>query len=111
MTGTEYQRLAQRTSNTNRPSDKIENGLLGLSGEVGELCDHYKKYMYQGHEFNKAHMIREAGDCAWYLAELAAGLGCTLDDIFQANIDKLEKRYPGAVFDAERSMHRAEGDD
>lgn len=111
MTGLEYQQLAQRTSNTNLSSSKIENGLLGLAGEVGELCDHYKKYMYQGHSLDRAHMIREAGDVAWYLAELASGLGCTLDEIFQANIDKLEKRYPGAVFDAEKSMHRAEDDD
>ena len=111
MTGVEYQRLAQRTSNTKTTNSKIDNALLGLAGEVGELCDHAKKYLFQGHSFDRKHMIREAGDVAWYLAELAAGLGCTLDDIFQANIDKLEKRYPGAVFDAEKSIHRMEGDD
>lgn len=111
MTGLEYQQLAQRTSNTHLSSSKIENGLFGLAGEVGELCDHYKKYLFQGHSFDRAHMIREAGDVAWYLAELAAGLGCTLDEIFQTNIDKLEKRYPGAVFAPDKSLHRAEDDD
>lgn len=111
MYANEYQQLAQRTSNTNLSSSKIENGLLGLSGEVGELCDHYKKYLYQGHSFDRAHMIREAGDVAWYLAELASGLGCTMEEIFLANINKLEKRYPGAVFDPDKSLHRAEGDD
>lgn len=111
MNANEYQLAAQRTSNAKLSSSKIENGLLGLAGEVGELCDHYKKYMYQGHEFDRAHMIREAGDVAWYLAELATGLGCTMDEIFQVNIEKLEKRYPGAVFDAEKSLHRAEDDD
>lgn len=75
MTGVEYQQLAQRTSNTNLSSSKIENALFGLAGEVGELHDHYKKYVFQGHSFDRAHMIREAGDVAWYLAELAAGLG------------------------------------
>lgn len=111
MTANEYQQLAQRTSNTHLSSSKIENALFGLAGEVGELHDHYKKYVYQGHSFDRAHMIREAGDVAWYLAELASGLGCTLDEVFQANIDKLEKRYPGAVFDPEKSMNRTEGDD
>lgn len=111
MTANEYQQLAQRTSNTHLNSSKIENGLFGLAGEVGELIDHYKKYVFQGHSFDKEHMIREAGDVAWYLAELAAGLGCTLEDIFRANIAKLEARYPGAVFDPEKSMNRAEGDD
>lgn len=35
----EYQELAQRTSNTKTPSEKIENGLLGLNGETGECAD------------------------------------------------------------------------
>lgn len=105
----EYQRLAQRTANTGRPSAKLENGILGLCGELGEIADIWKKYMYQGHEFDFDHAIREAGDILWYIAELAAGLGCTLEDIAQINIDKLRTRYPDG-FDAEKSMHRQEGD-
>lgn len=103
----EYQALAQRTSNTTRTSYKIENALLGLSGEVGELCDHYKKYMYQGHDFDCNHMIEEAGDVMWYLAELAEALNTTLETIAGRNIEKLKKRYPDG-FDPERSMHREE---
>lgn len=110
MTLNEYQQAAQRTSNTQTFSSKIENGLLGLAGEVGELHDHWKKYMYQGHEFDKEHMKRELGDVLWYVAELACGLDCTLEDIARLNIEKLKERYP-AGFEAERSLHRVEGDD
>lgn len=110
MTFIEYQQAAQRTSNTHLFSSKIENGLLGLCGEVGELADHYKKYLYQGHDYDREHMIREAGDVLWYLAELAMGLECTLEDIAQANIDKLKARYPDG-FDSDKSMHRKAGDD
>ena len=105
MNMNEYQALAQRTSNTSTMSDKLENALLGLSGEVGELCDHYKKYMYQGHDIDYDHMAEEAGDVLWYMAELADALGTTLEDIARRNIDKLRNRYPEG-FDPERSRHR-----
>nr|DAT41299.1 MAG TPA: NTP-PPase-like protein [Bacteriophage sp.] len=105
MTINEYQKLAQRTANTKRPSDKLENACLWLAGETGEVCDILKKYLFQGHELDRPHLIEEAGDCAWYLAELAAALGVSLETILDRNIAKLEKRYPDG-FDAERSRHR-----
>ena len=109
MTLTEYQIAAQRTSNTRSKNAKIDNAMLGLSGEVGELADHMKKHLFQGHDFDRQHMIREAGDVLWYLAELAVGLGTTLDHIAEVNIDKLKARYPEG-FEEERSMHRMEDD-
>ena len=109
MTLNEYQTAAQRTSNTNRLSSKIENGLLGLFGEGGECADIYKKYMYQGHEFDREHMAKELGDVLWYAAELAAGLSMTLEEIAQRNIDKLRARYPEG-FDTDKSQHRVAGD-
>lgn len=107
MTINEYQRLAQRTANTGEPSSKIENGILGLCGETGEIADVYKKYLYQEHEFDREHMAEELGDVCWYVAELATGLGVTLEEVIRQNIEKLRKRYPDG-FDAERSVHREE---
>ena len=46
--------------------------------------------MAQGHELDKEHLAKELGDIAWYLAEAATALEIPLDDIFQANIDKLK---------------------
>lgn len=42
-------------------------------------------------------------------AGLAAGLGMTLEDVCQLNVDKLRRRYPDG-FDPERSRHREAGD-
>ena len=109
MTLNEYQAAAQRTSNTKLNSAKIENGLLGLFGEGGECADVYKKYMFQMHEFDRAHMAKELGDVLWYVAEIATGLGMTLEDVARMNIDKLLARYPDG-FDADKSMNRKEGD-
>ena len=105
LTLNDFQRMARRTAGTKRKSDKMEEALFGLAGEVGELCDHYKKYMHQGHDINYDHMAEEAGDVLWYLAEIADALGLTLEEIARRNIDKLFKRYPEG-FDPERSMHR-----
>ena len=104
MTINEYQEAAQRTSN-GIPHNKLLNACLGLAGECGEVCDIVKKHLYQGHELDVDHLIEEAGDCAWYLAELAAGLDISLDTIFRLNIDKLKRRYPDG-FSAERSINR-----
>ena len=109
MTLNQYQEAAQRTSNTTTSHDKILNGLLGLFGEGGECADIYKKFLYQGHPLDKNHIKKELGDVLWYISETASGLGCTLDEIGQMNIDKLKARYP-FKFDPEKSMHRAEGD-
>ena len=103
----EYQALAQRTSSTRLLSGKIENGILGLSGESGECADIYKKYMYQGHEFDREGMKAELGDVLWYCAELASGLGATLEEIAEGNIEKLKRRYPDG-FDSAKSVNRSQ---
>ena len=105
LTLNDYQRMARRTAGDKRKSDKMEEALFGLAGEVGELCDHYKKYMHQGHDINYDHMAEEAGDVLWYLAEIADALGVTLEEIARRNIDKLRDRYPDG-FDPERSINR-----
>lgn len=43
----------------------------------------------------------------WYIAQTATGLGVTLEEVAQHNVDKLRKRYPDG-FDADRSVHRPE---
>jgi len=64
-----------------------------------------KKWLAQGHELDKAHLARELGDVAWYLAEAATALDMPLEDIFRANIEKLKQRYPQG-FETQRSLTR-----
>lgn len=107
----EYQAMARRTSSTHGPEeasyDKLINGVMGLCGEAGECIDVVKKMMFQGHELDTDKLIEELGDVLWYCAELAGGLGVSLEDVAQINIEKLQARYPEG-FDAERSRNRAE---
>lgn len=110
MTINEYQKLAMTTQNPALSErDVLLNGVMGLCGESGEAIDIVKKWLAQGHELDKAHLAKELGDIAWYLAETATALGLTLEEILQANIDKLRARYPEG-FSTEKSLHREEFD-
>ena len=110
MTINEYQELAMTTLNLElTKKDVLINSVMGLCGESGEAIDIVKKWMAQGHELDKEHLTKELGDIAWYLAEAATALEIPLDDILQANIDKLKKRYPDG-FDAQKSLVRLQGD-
>ena len=106
MTINEYQELAMTTLNPVLDKrDVLINSVMGLCGESGEAIDIVKKWMAQGHELDKERLVTELGDVAWYLAEAATALDIPLDQIFQANIDKLKKRYPEG-FEAEKSINR-----
>lgn len=110
MTINEYQKLAMTTQNPALSErDVLLNGVMGLCGESGEAIDIVKKWLAQGHELDKAHLAKELGDIAWYLAETATALGLTLEEILQANIDKLKARYPEG-FSTDKSLHRKELD-
>lgn len=102
----EYQELAQRTSN--RALDlkgHLFNGVLGLAGEAGECADLMKKHYFQDGRLFVDDLEDELGDVLWYVAETAAALGLTLEEVAVRNVEKLKKRYPTG-FEAERSLHR-----
>ena len=110
MNVNEYQRLAMTTLNPELTKrDVLINSVMGLCGESGEAIDIVKKWMAQGHELDKTHLAKELGDIAWYLAEAATALELPLEEIFQANLDKLKKRYPEG-FDSQKSLTRLKGD-
>lgn len=99
----EYQLLALRTAN--KEKDLVLNGVLGLSGETGEVADIVKKHLFQGHELNEDKLIDELGDVLWYIAITAKGLGVGLEEVARHNVEKLKKRYPEG-FATERSINR-----
>jgi NTP pyrophosphatase (non-canonical NTP hydrolase) len=137
MQGKEYQNLAMRT-NDRKGTDRVINALtksiinsceivnsdskettkdlggifnacLGLSGEVGELNDMIKKWIFHEKPFDEEHTKKELGDVMWYVAMMCESFGWDLDEIMQMNVDKLKARYPQG-FSVERANNRKEGD-
>jgi NTP pyrophosphatase (non-canonical NTP hydrolase) len=108
MTLDEYQELAARTLGRDRTHEQqLANAALGLTGESGEVADLIKKHLFHATPLDQEALVKELGDCLWYLGAFATVLGLSLDDIAQRNIDKLRRRYPEG-FDPERSRNRTE---
>lgn len=104
-----YQRQAARTINRRLEEFEIElHAVHGLASEVGEIHGIYQKE-YQGHDIDDGHLKKELGDLMWFVAELCTIKGWNLSEVMEMNIEKLKARYPDG-FDAEHSLHRAEGD-
>lgn len=121
MTGKEYQNLAMRT-NDRKGTERLRhqtkcvddlggvlNACLGLSGEVGELNDMIKKWIFHEKQFDEEHAKKELGDVMWYVAMMCYSFGWNMDEIMQMNVDKLKARYPEG-FSVELANNRKEGD-
>ncbi len=109
MTLNEYQALAARTINKDMSCYEIlMHALHEIAAECGEIHGHFQK-LYQGHELDEGALMLEVGDLLWGIAELCTASGWMLEDVAQANIDKLKRRYPDG-FSADRSVHREDTD-
>lgn len=106
LTLNEYAMAALRTAGDGDKLHYVLNGAMGLAGEAGEVVDHLKKHMFQGHDLNPDKLIEELGDALWYITCTAYGLGHTLEYVAKRNLEKLQKRYPKGHFDVEDSIAR-----
>ena len=97
MTLNDYQKAAERTSGDLTSWDKVRNGCYGLNGEAGECIDILKKTEFQGHAFDPMKMVDELGDVLWYVAQLATGLGVTLEYVAQHNVDIIKRGHEAVI--------------
>jgi NTP pyrophosphatase (non-canonical NTP hydrolase) len=91
---------------------RLQTATDGLCSESGELKEIVKKMLFQGkpyNEDNKRHMMLELSDVLWYWMNGCISLGVDPYDVIDANIAKLQSRYPGG-FAIQRSEVRKEGD-
>ena len=124
MNTKDYQNLAMRTNDgksndrlfdrfmdsvTLNPIDLggVLNASLGLAGEVGELNDMVKKWVFHGHELDEREVRKELGDVCWYIALMCESFGYDLGEIMQGNVNKLMKRYPQGFSESD-SINRVE---
>jgi NTP pyrophosphatase (non-canonical NTP hydrolase) len=96
LTLKEYQSTARKTQQ--KPDADVPPviiPLLGLAGEAGDLLSEYKKHLRDGaaHRLFKDRIAEELGDVLWYVSDIASRFDLYLDDIAQANLVKVEKRW------------------
>ena len=93
MNFNEYQKHARSTAIYPKEY-KVIYPALGLCGEAGEVAEKVKKIVRGDDRLNNvtSSIVMELGDVLWYVAVLADDLGVTLEEIAQANVDKLKSR-------------------
>lgn len=77
---------------------------LGLTGEAGEIAEKVKKSLRGDRELDREAVLKELGDPLWYITSMADDLGYTLQDVIDANVEKLTSRK-------ERGVLKGSGDD
>ena len=101
-TGTEYQawgarnwnRLSSRDGKLMDAADLRELFIMsvGIGFEAGEVQELLKKHVRDGREIH-ADLLLELGDVLHYLTRIAHQFGFTLDQVMEANRDKIEARH------------------
>lgn len=76
-----------------QPNARLFHAMIGLSSEVGELHDAFKRAMVYGRPLDKINLEEECGDILWYMAILLDQIGSSFEKVMQKNINKLQFRY------------------
>lgn len=114
MTLNEYQDKAMSTCMDS--CDNFSYMMLNLVGEVGELASKVAKDIRKGNaeileseyisklvspqfEQRQQELMHEAGDILWQLSGLCKVMGWSLEEVAQANLDKLQARKQAGTID------------
>ena len=73
---------------------RLLHGSMTLTTESGELADAIKKSVFYGKELDLVNLAEEVGDVLWAVAIICDELGVSIEEVMEANIYKLRKRYP-----------------
>lgn len=91
----DYQAAALRTLNPAlTPDERLLDAAAGLAEEAGEVLGVVRKHRFQGRPLDRARVAEELGDVLWCLATVAHSLGVTLEEVAEANLEKLRRRHP-----------------
>ncbi len=92
----EYQKKAEETAVYPNKGKNFIYPVLGLVGESGEVAEKIKKVLREKRGIvdnkTKREVKKELGDVLWYVSQVAAELGISLDELALANIKKLMSR-------------------
>ena len=103
MTFEEYQRETMKTAVYDKEV-AVTYLALGLTSEAGEVAGKSQKVVRGDTEYVDTDEIKkELGDVLWYVSQMAFTFGLGLEDIAQANVDKLRSRM-------ERDKIKGDGD-
>lgn len=70
----------------------LEYLVTGLAGEVGELASVYAKSVRKDKPLDTGHLLSEAGDILWFIAQICTEADVSLEKVARDNLEKLRSR-------------------
>lgn len=102
-----YQRESRKTWNVIPMNHSIVYPTLGLVNEAGEVAGKVKKIFRDREgiitDDDRMALKKELGDVLWYLTQICTELDLSLEEVAEANLEKLFSRL-------ERNAIRGDGD-
>lgn len=102
-----YQEQSRKTYSDIATDDPIVYPTLGLVNEAGEVAGKIKKIFRDKSgeitDDDREALKGELGDVLWYLTQICTNLDLTLEEVAEANLDKLFSRL-------ERGKIQGDGD-
>lgn len=96
MTLKDYQEKCRETAVYPGIGENLFYPVLGLAGEVGEVCENVKKAVRDDGgvitDERRLKLKKELGDVLWYVATVCSELEFDLNEVAHMNVDKLQKR-------------------
>jgi NTP pyrophosphatase (non-canonical NTP hydrolase) len=98
----DYQKKAHETADyRGMNEDDYTYPVMGLAEEAGEVSGKFAKAVRDcDGKIDGERLLaikKELGDVCWFVAEIATCLGLSMEDIMQANLDKLASRKARGV--------------
>ena len=96
-----YQEQSRKTYSDIDVNDPIVYPTLGLVNEAGEVAGKIKKIFRDRDgeitDADREALKHELGDVLWYLTQICTNLDLTLEEVAEANLDKLFSRLERGV--------------
>ena len=101
----EYRNFVLSKASASNRLDQIDQGIIGIVTEAGEMLDALKKNMFQQRPYDITNLKEECGDLFFYFTELMHAIDTNLEEVIEMNRAKLAHRYKGK-FSRDESINR-----
>ena len=89
-----YQDIATSMDSSRLFPVRMNHALMGMAGEVGELATAIENWLQYGRPLDVVNIKEELGDLLWYMALMCNASHISLEEVMEANIAKLQRRFP-----------------
>jgi NTP pyrophosphatase (non-canonical NTP hydrolase) len=104
----DYERMVRALFKRVEFSHDLLHAALGLGSEAGEVQTTVKRMHAYDADLDTNNLLEELGDIMFYAVALASVCGMSMEQVLEANMRKLSKRYPSGSYSNEQALLRAD---